>query len=244
MKWFLIFLLILVPFVYADTINIGGGGTQQCTGDFTSNPPTEWHYHLFPVPVMIDSRMGEQKVKMFIYAIAIWNKVYKSFLETHFREPQEYPQKLFAYRVVTSNYSNYEESPYIVWVSEKLLPIRKNGVTKYADKWYWVFHTIKGAYIHMNSRRRWYFEKNDPLNSNWNWPTYVDRNKIDFLTIALHELGHAIGLEHVRDSKNIMFPCTNRGKRVYPTYKDVDKFFKNHDYEIKLNLWPTLMGAE
>ena len=41
-----------------------------------------------------------------------------------------------------------------------------------------------------------------------------------------------------------MFLCNGKGKRVYPIDKDIDKFFKNHDYEIKLNLWPTLTGAE
>ncbi len=60
----------------------------------------------------------------------------------------------------------------------------------------------------------------------------------------MHELGHSIGLVHIKNPNNIMFPCTGKGKRVYPTHKDIDKFFKNHDYEIRLNLWPTLMGTE
>lgn len=41
-----------------------------------------------------------------------------------------------------------------------------------------------------------------------------------------------------------MFPCVGKGKRVYPTYKDIDIFFKNHDYEIQNNLLPFLMGTE
>ena len=63
MKWCLISLFTLITFVHAETINIGGGGTQRCNADFTSNQSTKWHYHLFPVPVMIDSRMGEKKRK-------------------------------------------------------------------------------------------------------------------------------------------------------------------------------------
>ena len=30
------------------------------------------------------------------------------------------------------------------------------------NKWYWVIYTIKGAHIHLNPRRQWYFEKNKP----------------------------------------------------------------------------------
>ena len=70
MKWFLISIFVIVPFVYADTIDIGGGG-RFCNADFTAKQPTEWHYHLFPIPVVIDSRIGSEKTKMYIYATAI-----------------------------------------------------------------------------------------------------------------------------------------------------------------------------
>lgn len=108
MNWFLISIFVLTPFVYAETVDIGGGG-QFCNADFTINQPTEWHYPLFPVPIAIDSRIGEEKTKMYIYAADIWNKVYQSFLKSNFREPQKYPQKLFTYFVVTGNHSDYKD---------------------------------------------------------------------------------------------------------------------------------------
>ncbi len=243
MKWSLIFaLLLFVYFTYADTIDIGGGGFTQCKADFTLSQPIKWHDPLFPIPVVIDSKMNDKKVTMYIYATVIWNKIYQSFLKKNFTEPKKYPKKLFSYSIVTDNYSDYEESPYIIWLSEKLLPIKVNGITEYFDKWYWVSDTIKGAHINLNTGKKWYFEENNPFSNNWNWPKTVDSDKIDFLTVALHELGHAIGLKHTTDSNNIMFPCTRRGERVYPTDKDIKKFFKNHDYEIKYNLLPILIG--
>jgi len=59
MNWyfFIISLFTIIPFTYAETINIGGGGAETCKGNFDSTHPIEWHYHLFPVPVMIDSRL-------------------------------------------------------------------------------------------------------------------------------------------------------------------------------------------
>ncbi len=96
----------------------------------------------------------------------------------------------------------------------------------------------------MNTDRVWHFEEQNPSNNNWNWPKEVDRNKMDFLTIATHELGHAIGLKHTWDSANIMFPCTNRGKRVYPSHKDIERFFNNHNFDIRSNLLPILIGVD
>lgn len=54
----------------------GGGDYQLCNVNLTPNQPIEWHYPLFPIPVAIDSRIGEQKTRMYIYATVIWNKVY------------------------------------------------------------------------------------------------------------------------------------------------------------------------
>jgi len=85
---------------------------------------------------MIDSRMMEKKIKTFIYAIAIWNRIYKAYTELAFEASHSYSQKLFAYRIVNSNYSDYAESPYITWVSETSLPKIENARTEYLDKWY------------------------------------------------------------------------------------------------------------
>jgi len=41
-----------------------------------------------------------------------------------------------------------------------------------------------------------------------------------------------------------MFPCSIIGKRVYPQYEDIAKFFNNHDNDIRQSLWPFLMRAE
>ena len=130
------------------------------------------------------------------------------------------------------------------WTLEQSFPDRVNGRTGFFDRWYWVSDTIKDAHVNLNIHRKWYFEEKNPLSSNWDWPKKVDRDKTDYLTVAVHELGHAIGLVHVLDSSNIMYPCTGTGKRVYPDYKDIEKFFKNHDYEIKNNALPFLMGAK
>ena len=170
--------------------------------------------------------------------------MYQSFLKKSFKEPKKYPQKLFAYLIVTNNYSDYEESPYVIWASEQSFPAKVNGRTGFFDRWYWVSDTIKGAYINLNIHRPWFFEQKSPFSSDWNWPEKVDHDKTDYLTVAIHELGHTIGLTHTLDSSNIMFPCTGRGKRVYPTYKDIEKFFKNHDYDIRNNALPVFMGAK
>ena len=149
---------LLIPFVYAENITIGGGGNQKCSANLNLSQRTEWHYPLFPIPVVIDSRIGKEKVKMYIHATVIWNKVYRSFLKKKFREPEKYPQKLFVYLIINNNFSEYKESPYIIWASEQSFEDNKvNGRTEYPDKWYWVSYTIKVAHIHLNINRLWYF---------------------------------------------------------------------------------------
>ncbi len=128
MRKYIAFILIWVSFVDAETINIGGGGNEQCdVKNLITDQPENWHYPLFPIPVVIDSRIGEKKATMYIYATMIWNKVYRTYLEKYLKKPGEYPQKLFSYFIVTGNYSDYKESSYIIWTSEKLLPNQING---------------------------------------------------------------------------------------------------------------------
>ncbi|HFD32128.1 MAG TPA: matrixin family metalloprotease [Gammaproteobacteria bacterium] len=66
--------------------------------------------------------------------------------------------------------------------------------------------------ITFDASTSWHFGTSDP-------PT----NKVDFESVALHEIGHAIGLLHTNNSDNIMYPATGAGisKRVL-TNDDLD----------------------
>ena len=52
----------------------------------------------------------------------------------------------------------------------------------------------------------------------------------DFTSIALHELGHALGLEHDPDPTSVMFPALRSGE-VKRTLSNSDKFYLKTLYE-------------
>jgi len=64
------------------------------------------------------------------------------------------------------------------------------------------------------------FEIDIAINSNQNWfydatcSKPIPSNSTDFYTVCLHELGHAHQIVHVGDSTDLMYPYTQRGRRV------------------------------
>ena len=48
---------------------------------------------------------------------------------------------------------------------------------------------------------------------------------MDYLTVALHELGHLIGLAHDEKRRTLMHAYTEAGNRYLPKKRDMDRIF-------------------
>lgn len=69
--------------------------------------------------------------------------------------------------------------------------------------WYNAFGQITNADIRFDTSDR-------------NWTVYdelLDANTWSFDSVAVHELGHAAGLDHINDSTQVMYPYINGGQK-------------------------------
>ncbi len=89
------------------------------------------------------------------------------------------------------------------------------------------FHVAKGSSLCSASKTVWYTDEIDmafTTATNWNFgpgASLIGSRTYDFESVALHELGHALGLDHIIDNNKVMHYALNNGTDRR-TLSDVD----------------------
>ena len=90
---------------------------------------------------------------------------------------------------------------------------------------FWRGEQILGTHVYLNGEDFEYFTSDTP-----------EKNKVDFESLILHELGHVLGLVHHDDPDTVMYPFLAQGVKrrsfsAHVTSQCSDKSRESHDYD-------------
>ncbi len=220
----------------------GDGGINKCNFEEVQGKTRYWRPRSFPIRVVINKDISNQRRQIILRAINTWNVSYQQFLTDHISdyESKKYPYKLLEYhsgdlRTLLPYWFWYVfphsapililerifSVPYKNWITvqeidDPLIMDNKlsNGVTAVISD---MSNYIIAAKITMA------YKLIDP--DQWYDGQLEDFQSTDYFTMILHQLGHAIGLAHDLKTETLMHKQLKPGDRFLPKAREINYIF-------------------
>ena len=247
---YVILLLFITPCFGGQTIIVnehgtilgGGGNTNKCNFVEIDGKVVNWKSRSFPIPIAISKDISNRRTQIIRQAIKIWNDSYHQYLKTYISDHKDkkYPYNLLKYDPIDPEdlYTHWFwyifplSAPFAILDRMLFFPYEGMGVIEQLDGYFedlrgngrTIHKTYGSGYIDAAKiiivhkplpPHQWHDSLSNP---------YL-LSSIDFLTVALHELGHIIGLAHDKKKNALMHTVLLPGHRHFPKKRDMDYIF-------------------